>query len=49
MGQVGNWIPAKLSDEEISAVSDYVIQQSDVGWPAVKPERERNCDVYPGC
>ena len=47
----GNLIPAKLTDSEISSLTDYVIDQAETDWPVSKSstKKSKNCDVYPGC
>ena len=48
---VGNPIKAKLTDQEIANVVEYVREKSDLSWPKSESRQSesRNCDEYPGC
>jgi hypothetical protein len=47
---VGNAMPAKLTAAQVTAVSEYVLQQAEEGWVApVETKTGKNCDEYPGC
>lgn len=44
----GNIIPAKLSMNQIEALSNYILEMAENNWPSTAAEN-RNCDEYPGC
>lgn len=49
----GNVIPAKLTPEQIRAVSLYVLEEAEKGWVqeevGILIPIKKNCDEYPGC
>lgn len=44
---IGNIIPAKYNDDEISSIANYILEQAEINWP--QKQIQKNCDEYPGC